>query len=615
MQSKSKLNAPKSAKVINLKHPLDNTFADITESVVAPAEQPVVLAENSVGVSASDASRSGQSLSAPIPAGSEIGLNYAPVIETPPTFADTTPPAPTASSGGLPWGWIGGGLGLAAVAAAAGGGGSKGGSTPNPNQTSTPVAITGTASELAPGGTKYASIVNGANVTVTTPATIAQLAAIDAANGVGQLIYTAITDTQANINANSGGYVIAGITLQVINPVTPAAAVIGTAAELVFGGAKFASIVAGANVTVTSPATVAQLAAIDAANGNGQLNLTGVTDTTANLAPNGVPNKYITAGVSVQVTDAVSIAQLAAIDAANGNGQLLYSSIADTQANINANAGGYVKGGVSTQIIGVTPTPTVVTGTAAELAFGGAKYASIKSGADVTVTDAATISQLTAIDNANGNGALNYTTIADTSANINGSQYATGTTTVQASVSGSVNVGNNSASSTYTGGNAADIFVLNSAKFDKIDGGAGAALDVLQLSANYKNIDLSQFNHAGKPSITGIEVIDMAKDIGSNALSLSAADLFLMHSNQTDVATGNTMLTINGNGGAQSPVADTINLSGFVLSGAAGSFDATGAIKGGASGSKGEYSKYISTTTYGNNQLLEVLVQNGVTVA
>lgn len=64
-----------------------------------------------------------------------------------------------------------------------------------------------------------------------------------------------------------------------------------------------------------------------------------------------------------------------------------------------------------------------VTGTAAELATGGTKNASIVAGANVVVTDAATIAQLTQIDAKNGLGTLSYTAITDTVANLSASTY------------------------------------------------------------------------------------------------------------------------------------------------------------------------------------------------
>jgi pectin methylesterase-like acyl-CoA thioesterase len=73
--------------------------------------------------------------------------------------------------------------------------------------------ITDTADHLVVNGVVIPSITPGTDVSITGTATIAQLAAIDAANGSGTLTYTSITDTTTNLAASVGTYVVAGKTV------------------------------------------------------------------------------------------------------------------------------------------------------------------------------------------------------------------------------------------------------------------------------------------------------------------------------------------------------------------------------------------------------------------
>lgn len=342
-------------------------------------------------------------------------------------------------------------------------------------------------------------IATGQNVTVTNQAAIAQLAAIDAANGSGVLTYTAIADTIANLSANAGGYVKTGVSatvtdsasiaqlaaLNAVATIVTATTINDAANTLVSNGVASSYITPGVNVTVTGSPSIAQLATIAASNTGGALVYTAITDTlanlaantggyvtggttvtvndtAANLAPGGVAAGYITAGVAVVVDDAIapaaSIAQLSAIDAANGTATVAYNKIADTMVNLAANAGGYIVAGKNLQVLNngtvanvasLTPldtlvgaTGTVVTDSIADTAANlAANLKYIASGTAVTVTDAASIAQLTAIDAANGAGALNYTAIQDSVANLPvASTYLNSGNTVAVTVTGVANV-------------------------------------------------------------------------------------------------------------------------------------------------------------------------------
>lgn len=149
-----------------------------------------------------------------------------------------------------------------------------------------------------------------------------------------------------------------------------------------------------------------------------------------------------------------------------------------------------------------------------------------------------------------------------------------------------------------------DIFVLNSATLDfaQLVGGSDAVADVLRLSANSNNLDLSQYNHVGQKVLSNIEVIDCATDVGNNSFTLTAADLFLMGSALTD----GTAMLFRIDGGAN----DTINLagSGMSLAGTNNAFDSAGITGTG-------YSKYTgSYTESSGTHLVEILIQSGMQI-
>ncbi|PWC29812.1 beta strand repeat-containing protein [Teichococcus aestuarii] len=292
-------------------------------------------------------------------------------------------------------------------------------------------------------------LAGAAGVTVTDLASLAQLAALRGAFE-GELAYDSLSGDRAALLADmasqdgGGTFVKLGKAVLVTDAASLAeldaidaangnagvsvTAVADTAANLMNDGTPFARVTEGVAVTVTDAATLAQLATIDAANGGGALSYTAVTDAASALATNS--DGYVRAGTGVTVTGAATLAQLTGIDAANGNGALVYTAITDTAAALAANAAGYVKDGTDVTVTGAA-TLAQLAGIDADNGDGALVYTAItdtaaalatnaagyvKDGTDVTVTDAATLAQLAGIDADNGDGALSYTAITDTAA-------------------------------------------------------------------------------------------------------------------------------------------------------------------------------------------------------
>lgn len=238
------------------------------------------------------------------------------------------------------------------------------------------------------------------DVTVTDEATVAAIAAISAAT-TGKVIAANISDEAGNIVSEEDGvsaYIGADSIVTVTDAVTIAqlkaiAAVNGGEAKLLYShisdtlenlnadGAS-AFIKHGITVTVTDDsATVAQLAALDAAS-DGNLEYIGaINDTAQALADDAALNngdgKYI-AGKVVTVSDAATLLQLA--DIADAADELHYTKISDTAEHLVTNTGSFVT-----------------------------------TGKTVTVIDAASILQLSTIDGYT-DVALVYTKVTDSSA-------------------------------------------------------------------------------------------------------------------------------------------------------------------------------------------------------
>lgn len=182
-----------------------------------------------------------------------------------------------------------------------------------PNMTT----ITGAAAVLA-ADTTYISA--GMNVTVADAATIAQLTTLDGLT-TGTLTYTKMTDTAANLIANTGGYLTGAI-----------------------------------NTTVIGTATIAELTTIDGLT-TGTLIYKAIEDDVAVLAADTLGyvaalNGVVGAEVSFSLSEetAASMDQIAAIDALT-DATLFYRFVNDTAERVLLNeGGGYIRGGVTVYV-------------------------------------------------------------------------------------------------------------------------------------------------------------------------------------------------------------------------------------------------------------------------
>jgi hypothetical protein len=293
----------------------------------------------------------------------------------------------------------------------------------------------------------------GHDVTVNTTATVLELTEIDQAAGV--VTYTSVTDTAGNLdtdalsNAGAGTYVTAGhnvslagtASIQQLIDIDHAAGVVSyssvtdTEANLTANVGGY--IAPGINLTVTDTATLTQLAILDGMNGaTGTVTADIVSDTLANLtldaATNGGAGTYVIAGHNATVTDSATIAQLANLDALANVGTVTATSVSDTLADIQAdhNGGAHYASGHNvtvtdsasvaelTAISGyaTSVTATSVHDTLSDIQADHASGAHFTTGHNVTVDDAATVTELTAIDLYAGT--VTATSIHDTAANL-----------------------------------------------------------------------------------------------------------------------------------------------------------------------------------------------------
>jgi len=258
--------------------------------------------------------------------------------------------------------------------------------------------ISGTAAELD----VLAESNNAYTITVTDTATLAQLASIDAATS-GTLTYAGITGVSADFFQADN-----------VSPSDLAMAYLAGHAVTVTGG----------NVTV------AQANMLDSL--TGQPVTASLSGTAAELAMlSGTNNVY-----SISVTDTATLAQLASIDAAT-TGALSYQGItgsetafftADGSATLTDEANDYVTGNHAVTVaVGelnaaqaqalADKTTGLVTASVSDTA---AALAGLTPGSNlfnVSVTDEATVAQLTAIDAATA-GSLTYGTVTGTAAEL-----------------------------------------------------------------------------------------------------------------------------------------------------------------------------------------------------
>ncbi|MDP2144529.1 MAG: hypothetical protein Q8J80_10435 [Gallionella sp.] len=307
-----------------------------------------------------------------------------------------------------------------------------------------PVAtsIADTAANLA-GYSQY--ITSGVNITVTDAITVAALGVIDAANGAGTLTYS-LSDIQANLSGNA--YIKSGVAVTVTSDATvdqlnvhntangtasvTATSITDSAANLATG---LAFVTSGVAVNVTGTISLAALQTLDGANGGGALNYSAVSGTLSQINDVTLGGVYVVSGVAVTVTDAASLADLSVIQAIAGV-QPVATSLVDTAANLAPGgvASGYVTSGAAVTVSdavsidalaaldaanGVgTLTANSIADVAAKLAPGGVASSYIKAGVAVAVTDTISATHLAAINTANGTGALTYSGVTGTLAQV-----------------------------------------------------------------------------------------------------------------------------------------------------------------------------------------------------
>ncbi|MBF0426223.1 MAG: FecR domain-containing protein, partial [Magnetococcales bacterium] len=209
-----------------------------------------------------------------------------------------------------------------------------------------------------------------------------------------------------------------------------AGSISGTAANL---AANIGGLISGSiDLTVTDTATVKQLTTLEGMT-SGKVTVTEIADAATNLAADAATNNGAGTFVTdhaITVTDTATLSQLAAIDAAKGSGSLTVTSISDTLANLEGNAGGFVSGTVNVTVVDQatvaqldalhamtsgTITATDIIDTAAELAGNASSY--IGNHTNVTITDTASLAQLEAIHNLTS-GSVTVSAIADSAADL-----------------------------------------------------------------------------------------------------------------------------------------------------------------------------------------------------
>ncbi|CAK0748883.1 hypothetical protein CCP2SC5_150001 [Azospirillaceae bacterium] len=443
----------------------------------------------------------------------------------------------------------------------------------NGGGTLTYTAVKDTAANLVPSGIASSILRGGvggnANVTVTDAVSVAQLAAIDNANGSGSLSFTTLSDTVSNLlpsGAASSRVSSAGAGTNVV--VTDAASVVqittidtangrGTlaytalsdsAANLLSGagGRASAAIRVGTNLTVTGAASVAQITALDAANGagavSGSLTYTALNDTAANLVSAGVVSTLVRSGTNVTVSGGVSLAQITAIDAANGAGSLAFTEIADTAVNLLPSNTASSRISARTKIT-VTSSATLAQITALDAANGSSLVVAtnlrdtggnlalvnifgdvvelhgVSSGTNVVLTGAASLTQMRAIDTANGfTGTVTCTTIRDIIGNL-----ANATTkVVVAEIKAGTNV-------IVTDNNSLDATVLAA-----IDAKNGTGTLTRQISTTLNTLEASVDNVI----LTGTENINSAGNDKNNTITGNSGNNTLNGGKGNDILTG-----------------------------------------------------------------------------
>jgi Ca2+-binding RTX toxin-like protein len=440
------------------------------------------------------------------------------------------------------------------------------------------------------------------NVSLTDPASLAEIQAVDAAWGTVTLTTVrdtaAALNTDADTNSGAGTYVRGSV-----------------------------------SVEVTDTATLAQLANIDG-NITGTPSYSSVTGTAATFFTNTAGTltanaaTYVTSGKNVTVTDTVTMAQLASIDTANGNGTLTYSSITDAAATLDTNAGSYVTGSVDVTVntaasllqlanidADTTGTISYTTVTDTALSFANAQgvltanaTTYVTSGKNVNVTTSASLAQLVNIDAANGvevdgpdqdsvlDWTFSYAGVTDTAANIASSAgvltsaaqtYVTGSQTV--SITTNVNVAQIDAIDLATSGlitfGAIEDTAANLVSSDDLDGAGSvtgenhnvvitgtataAQFNTIQSANGNGTVQVAEVFATTSADVVNLstQVVGTQSFVYTNGLQAATA-VFANVSDSTQLMTGDTF-TVAGTDILTLGSGDKIDLSEFNLSGEA----------------------------------------------
>ncbi|MFK3973973.1 DUF4214 domain-containing protein [Pseudomonas sp. NPDC087358] len=462
-------------------------------------------------------------------------------------------------------------------------------------------AVKDTAQNLVAHGAEFLDPATDINVTVSDAATVASLAAITAMTG-GTVTAANLADTHLNLFTNGvlTSYVAVGSTVTVQDDATVAelkalVAATGDASKVIYtaltdsianltSADAAAFIKPGVSVSITdNTATVAQVAAIDAANGVDAVNYQGVTDTAAALAADAVAagTKY-SLNKTVVVTDAATIEQLAAIDLVSAD--LEYTKVTDTAANLATNAGTFVQDGIT-----------------------------------VSVSDAATVAQLATIDGFT-DVALAYTKVTDTAAHlVADSTYVKAGVTVTltdtgtvaaatlASIDGKTDVQVDASSVGTVTGNIADVKAALAASATlKLSGTEGlvvtdtaADLAGQTLSAGTSSHDVLNVGLASVTTnlsgLTGFEDIYLAgSNRSTNAITIGDGDGVSVHAQAaSNVILGSGHQSFFTSTGNDSVTMNTASTFVFAASAAANGVDLVKNFSVGAAGSALDFSSFL----------------------
>jgi len=400
----------------------------------------------------------------------------------------------------------------------------------------------------------------GVAVNVTGLASVAGLAAIDAANGAANVTYGTLTGSPAELTADAqlndgrGQYVSGSHPVIVdgepsvfqLNTINTAAGGIVTA-TISGAAADLAQLIPGDNaytVTVNGPATLDQLTAIDAAT-TVALNYGAVSGTAAALAAdsqlNGGNGKYVSGSHDVTVTDTPTVLQLNIINAATSG--VVSASISGTAAELSALVEGNnaytitVSAGpataaqlntinAATSVLVDATAITAITGTAAQFESLLNEANAIPATIELAADFAATVSDTVTVDLLN---ALNTATEGVVTAAISGTADALS----------ELDAGDNAYSITVEGvATAADLLIIDNATTVVVNASA-----VTEITGSFTGFAILKFAAAE------LNAINLAADYAAvvTDASISVADANILNG----FTTGTVTATLGSNDAAE----------------------------------------------------------------